>query len=559
MSEHILVAVAWPYANGSLHLGHIAGAYLPADIFARFHRTIGNNVLMVSGSDSHGTPITLRADQENITPGEVVARYHADFQKSWEGLGISWDLFTTTDTENHSQWAQAFFTRFLEKGYLYEATSKLPYSPTQNRYLPDRYVVGTCPNCSFDKARGDQCDNCGRTLDPQELIDPKSSIDGSTPEFVERSHYMFRLSNFQEPLQEWLKDKDFWRSNVLNFTNGFLAQGLNDRAITRDLEWGVPVPVEGWEDRRIYVWFEAVIGYLSASVQWAQEIADDPEAWRPWWSEGAKPYYFIGKDNIPFHTIIWPAMLMAYDEGFPLPYDVPSNDFLNLEAGQFSTSRNWAVWVPDYLSRYDPDPLRYVLSATMPETSDSEFTWRDFARRNNTELVGNYGNLVHRTLTFLQRNFDGISPDAEPDDLGRELLVKAEAALQTASDQLTACHFRAALNAAMGLAQEGNRYLDERAPWRMIKEDRQGTEQTLVTMLSVISTLKTLFYPFLPYSSQKLHELLGFSGDIQEVGWQTVAPTSGTRLPTPVALFTKLDEEQVVADEAARLEQATSA
>jgi methionyl-tRNA synthetase len=561
MSEHILVAVAWPYANGSLHLGQIAGAYLPADIFARFHRALGNHVLMVSGSDSHGTPITLRADQEGITPAEVVARYHADFQESWKGLGISWDLFTSTETENHREIAQSFFRRLLEKGYLYEATSLLAYSPTQQRYLPDRYITGTCPYCAFDKARGDQCDNCGKPLDPQELIDPRSTLDGAPPEFRERSHYMLRLSAFQERLQEWLKDKDFWRANVLNFTTAFLGQeqGLRDRAITRDLQWGVPVPVEGWEDRRIYVWFEAVIGYLSASVQWAKEIADDPEAWRPWWSEGVKSYYFIGKDNIPFHTIIWPAMLMGYGDGLPLPHDVPANEFLNLEGSQFSTSRDWAVWVPDYLSRYAPDPLRYVLSATMPETSDSEFTWRDFARRNNTELVGTYGNLVHRMLTFLQRNFDGVVPDAEPDDRGRELLARAEVALNEASRHLSACHFRAALQTAMGLAQEGNRYLDERAPWRTIKEDRAETERTMVTVMSVIATLKTLFYPFLPFSAQELHGLLGFTGDVQDTGWRTITPPAGARLPEPAPLFTKYDEDELVAQETARLSQTASA
>ena len=553
MTESIFIGVAWPYANGSLHLGHIAGAYLPADIFARYHRTMGNRVLMVSGSDQHGTAITLRAERDGTTPSAVASENHAEFLESWKGLGISWDLFTSTGTANHRSWAQSFFTRLLDAGLLYQATAELPFSPTLGRYLPDRYVVGGCPHCGFDNARGDQCDHCGRPLDPKDLINPKSSIDGSTPEFRDRIHYMLRLTAFLEPLQAWLKDKGYWRPNVINFTNGFLANGLKDRAITRDLDWGVPVPVEGWDDRRIYVWFEAVIGYLSASVEWASAEGRDPEAWRAWWGPDSKAYYFIGKDNIPFHTIIWPAMLMGYGEGLALPHDVPANEFLNLEGKQFSTSRNWAVWVPDYLSRYPVDPLRYVLAATMPETSDSEFRWSEYVRRNNNELVGTYGNLVHRMLTFLQRNFDGVVPAADPDERGRELLLKAEQALVFASTHLAACSFRLALGVAMGLAQDGNRYLDERAPWRTVKVDREDTARTMSTILSVIATLKTLFYPFLPFSSQDLHGFLGFSGDVQDVGWRTVPPTAGDKLPVPSPLFLKMDENEVVERETSRL------
>ena len=553
MSDNILIAVAWPYANGDLHLGHIAGAYLPADIFARFHRMKGNNVLMVSGSDAHGTPITLRAESEGVSPREIHDRFHKGFLESWEGLGISWDLFTTTETENHYRISQDFFTRFYEKGLLYETDSEVPYSPTQNRYLPDRYINGTCPHCSYDSARGDQCDSCGRTLDPRELIDPRSSLDGGTPEFRTRTHFMMKFSEYGDSLKEWLKDKTHWRPQVLNFTNGFLTQGLKDRAYTRDLDWGVPVPLDGWEDRRIYVWFEAVIGYLSASVEWAKEIRGDPEAWRAWWGTEAKPYYFIGKDNITFHTIIWPAMLMAYGDGLALPEDVPANEFLNLEGYQLSTSRNWAVWVPEYLANYDPDALRYVLSASMPETSDSEFTWPDYIRRVNNELVGTYGNLVHRTLTFLQRFFDGVVPDAQPDEAGARLLTRVNESLEQAAAEIAASRFRAGLGVAMSLAQEGNRYLDDRAPWRTVREDRDETARTLVTILGIISGLKTLLAPYLPFSSQRLHEMLGLSGNVQDAGWTATGPTAGTTLPQPQALFAKLDEEQVLAREMANL------
>ena len=553
MPQPILVAVAWPYANGPLHLGHIAGAYLPADIFARFHRLQGNDVLMVSGSDAHGTPIMLRADREGVTPRQVHDRFHEGFLESWKGLGISWDLFTTTETENHHRIAQDFFTRFHEKGLLYETVSEVPYSPSQNRYLPDRYVVGECPNCGFDGARGDQCDSCGRTLDPQELINPRSSIDGGTPEFRTRTHFMMRFSQFEDRLKEWLSDKTNWRPQVLNFTNGFLDQGLRDRAYTRDLDWGIPVPLEGWEDRRIYVWFEAVIGYLSASVEWATEIKKDPEAWRAWWGPDAKAYYFIGKDNITFHTIIWPAMLMAYDDGLALPDAVPANEFLNLEGYQLSTSRNWAVWVPEYLANYDPDALRYVLSAIMPETSDSEFTWPEYVRRVNSELVGTYGNLVHRSLTFMQRFSEGVVPDAQPDEAGEALLVKVDEALSEAAEHLSACRFRAALGVAMGLAQAGNRYLDDRAPWRTIRDDRDETARTLVAIIGVITGLKTLLAPFLPFSSQRLHEMLGLPGSVEDAGWTAKPPAPGAQLPAPTALFTKLDEEQVLAREMANL------
>ena len=555
MTDHILVAVAWPYANGPLHLGHIAGAYLPADIFARYNRIIGNKVLMVSGSDSHGTPITIRADAENTTPEKIFSRYHKDFQESWEGLNISWDLFTTTDTENHHEVTQRIFTNLLDNDFLYEAKADLPYSVKEKRYLPDRYIVGTCPNCDSENARGDQCEECGRTLDPQDLINPRSTTDGSIPEFRERSHFMFRLSKFEDTLKEWLEDKKFWRPNVLNQTTGLLEQGLKDRAITRDLSWGIQVPVDGWEDRRIYVWFEAVIGYLSASIEWAKEVAKDPDQWKNWWNEESKSYYFIGKDNIPFHTIIWPAMLLAYEEGLPLPHNVPSNEFLNLESGQFSTSRNWAVWVSDYLSRYEADPLRYVLSATMPETSDSEFTWRDFVRRNNNELVGTYGNLVHRTLTFLQNNFDGTVPEVELQKPSNDLIDDANKALLTSGQYLSECNFRASLKTAMDLCQQGNRYLDDREPWKAIKTDRNHAAETMFTMLHIISTLKILFYPFLPESSQKLHGYLGETGLVESNGWKSNPLIAGNKLPKPEPLFQKLDEEKVVSDETERMKK----
>jgi methionyl-tRNA synthetase len=551
LPENILVAVAWPYANGPLHLGHIAGAYLPADIFARYHRLKGNNVLMVSGSDEHGTPITLRAEQEGVSPAEVATKYHREFLKSWQQLGISFDLFTTTDTANHADVTHDIFLRLLEKGYIYQDSMPQAYCPNCQRSLPDRYVEGTCPNCHFNAARGDQCDQCGRTLNPSDLIDVRCRTCSATPRFENSEHFFLKLSAFEKALQKWVGDKTHWRQNVQNFTLGFLEGGLKDRAITRDIEWGVSVPLPGFEKKRIYVWFEAVIGYLSASQEWAK-MQGKEDGWKPFWTGENKSFYFIGKDNIPFHTIIWPAMLMGYG-GLSLPYDVPANEFLTVEGKKLSTSRNWAVWLPDYLQRYDPDPLRYYLSISMPETGDMDFSWHEFQRKNNDELVATYGNLVHRVLSFTNRNFDASVPDpGEPDEVSKNLLQKARNTLDEVDRQLYRCHFKEALKAAMALAQDVNRYLDDTAPWKMIKQDRQAAGRSVYTAIGAIAALKTMLYPFLPFTSQKLHEYLGFAGDIREAGWNLQLPPAGQKLPQPQALFTKL-EDKIVEEEMARL------
>lgn len=545
MTENIFVAVAWPYANGHLHLGHIAGCYLPADIFARYHRIVGNNVLMVSGSDCHGTPVTLRAESEGKSPYEVAQKYHSSFVDSWNGLGIGFDLFTTTMTENHRLTTQEIFTTLYSKGYIYSDKMKVAYSPNFDRFLPDRYVTGTCPHCSNLGARGDQCDECGQTLDPVELINPVYFNDGKEYliEIRDEEHLFLRLSAFENDLLNWIHDKDYWRSNVRNFTKGFLEGGLKDRAITRDIDWGVPVPLDGYEKKRIYVWFEAVIGYLSASKEWAQKKGT-PDAWRVFWEDPSTlPYYFIGKDNIPFHTIIWPAIIRGFGD-FNLPYDVPANEFLSLEGKQLSTSRNWAVWVPDYLEKFSPDPLRYVLASNMPEHGDADFSWREFVRRNNDELVATYGNLVNRVLNMLQRSFGGIVPDYQDNDHeGNEIRILADQTLKKVGENINNCHFREALNqGAMGLASRTNKYLEQKAPWKTAKTDIDATAVTLTNALYVLATLKTVMYPFLPFSSRKLHELLGFQDNMEENGWKINCPKPGTKLPIPVPLFDKLDE-----------------
>jgi methionyl-tRNA synthetase len=561
LSERIFIGVAWPYANGPLHLGHLAGCYLPADIFARYHRLKGNEVLMVSGSDSHGTPITIRAEREGVTPQEVLDRYHAEFLESWRRLGVSFDLFTTTHTQNHQQVVHDIFRVLLDRGYIYTAGMLLAYCGSNNRYLPDRYVEGICPHCNFLRARGDQCDNCGRTLDPKDLRQPRCVLCGNAPEFRESEHFFLKLSAFQQPLLEWVRQQAHWRPNVLNFSRRYLEDGLKDRAISRDLSWGVPLPMDGYEDKRIYVWFEAVIGYLSAAIEWAQHSGSS-DRWEDFWRDpNTRSYYFIGKDNIPFHTIIWPAMLMGYG-GLNLPYDVPANEFLSLEGDKFSTSRNWAVWLPDYLARYDPDPLRYLLSINMPEYGDTDFTWTDFVRRNNEELVATYGNLVNRVLAFTYRNFQARVPTPGPlSELDQRMFLTARTAMENVDHSLYQCRFKAAIGQAFSLAQEANRYLDTRAPWKSIKTDQRDAATALWVAIRVINCLKVVLAPFLPFSSQKLHEYLGFDGRVEDGRWDfnqvMESIQAGQLLRRPRPLYTKLDP-QVAEDETQRLRMPVS-
>ena len=551
MSERIFIGVAWPYANGPLHLGHVAGAYLPADIFARYHRLKGNKVLMVSGSDQHGAPITIRAEQESTTPQEIVDKYHHQFIDCWKKLGISFDLFTTTGTPNHTQITHDIFLTLLDRGYIYKDKMLQAYCPKCQRFLPDRYLEGSCPHCGFTKARGDECDECGKPLNPGELKDLRCYLCSTPPRSESSEHFFLRLSSFQDKLAAWIKKQTHWRRNVLSTTWKFLNEGLRDRAITRDLDWGVTVPQSGFERKRIYVWFEAVIGYLSASKEWAKLHGDDT-AWQAFWHDGAKSFYFIGKDNIFFHTIVWPAMLMGYGS-LNLPYDVPANEFLTIEGRKLSTSRSWAIWLDDYLERYDPDALRYTLAMNMPEAGDSNFSWREFLRRNNNELVAKYGNLAHRVLTFAYSNFDGAVPaPGELDERSQGLLHEAKVTLDAVDKLLYRCEFKGAIKEAMSLAQETNRYLDEQAPWKTIKTERETSAKSVYTVLSVLAALKTIFYPFLPFSSERLHSLLGFNGSVNEAGWKVQFLPPGQKLRQPQPLFVKLDDD-VVAKESSRL------
>ncbi len=527
MPERIFIGVAWPYANGPLHLGHIAGAYLPADIFARYHRIKGNEVIMVSGSDTHGAPITLQADKEGVSPKELFERYHRLYLQVWQQFGISFDLYTHTDTENHHRISQKVFSGLKERGYLIKQKQLQMYSEASQRFLPDRYVIGTCPHCGYERARGDQCERCGALLEPTQLLNPKTLLDGKTPVLRETEHLFLNLPAFEERLKEYVAAHEpVWRPNVYRFTRNYLERGLHARPITRDLDWGIPVPMEGFEGKVIYVWFEAVIGYLSATVEWAQLQRDEGrgtgDEWKAfWYNPSTRSYYFIGKDNIPFHTLIWPAELMGIErledagaeKTFVLPYDVPANEFLNLEGDKFSTSRNWAVWAHDVVARYNPDTFRYYLTAIAPETADTEFTWADFVRRNNDELVGWWGNLVHRALTFTARNFDGKVPEPMGlTDRDRSVLGEAERMLDAVGQLLSECKFKRALWEAMEFSRALNRYWDEQQPWQTVKNDKARTGSVCYVTLRCIDTLKVALTPFLPFTCQRLHHMLGYEG-----------------------------------------------
>jgi len=548
MSNPVLVAVAWPYASGSRHLGHLAGAYLPADIFARQQRIIGNEVLMVSGSDVHGTPITVRADAEGVTPQDIVNRYHEEFLSQWEELGIDWDLYTTTGTPNHAEVTQAMFMAQLENGFIDRRTTNQLFDPEAKRFLPDRYVEGSCPHCGYNEARGDQCDQCGKTYDATDLIEPRSKLSEATPEARETEHFYFRYSDFNNQLGEFLEQKEGWRNHVLNFAKGWLTdEGLLDRAITRDLDWGVELPVEDLgEGKRIYVWYDAVIGYLSASQEWAS-TTDDKEKWRHWWhNDNARHVYFIGKDNIPFHALFWPAQLMATKqaiggEALHLPDDIPANQYVTFKGGKASASRGVGLTIAEGLEKYQPDALRYALAANFPEQADTEISEEEIVRRINDELVSNWGNLVNRVLSMAHKNCDQMIPS--PSDITEDdqlLLDQVDESIRVSSEQFDQVELRAALRTAMESAQATNRYLNATEPWKVLKVDKQRGSTILFVALSAINGIRIMFQPFLPFSSQTLDSMLGGS-----VGWERQELQPGSPLPKPAPLFRKVETDEI--------------
>ena len=536
-STPILVAVAWPYASGSRHLGHLAGAYLPADVFARYQRLMGNRVLMVSGSDVHGTPITVRADAEGVTPSEIADKYHAEFVKDWERLDISWDCYTSTGTNNHKEVVQELFMTLLNKGHIDKRTSEQYFDQEVNRFLPDRYIEGSCPHCEYLEARGDQCENCGRTLDPQELVNPRSKISGSEPELRSTEHFYLRLSDFEDSLEQWLSTRQGWRKHVLNFSKGWIEEGLQDRAITRDLDWGIEIPVDDLgEGKRIYVWFEAVVGYLSAAKEWAAKQGE-PESWKDWWeNDEAQSFYFIGKDNIPFHTIIWPGMLIG-NGGLNLPTDVPANQYVTFKGGKASASRGVGLTIGEGLDMFEPDALRYALAANLPEQSDTDISIEEIVRRINEELVATWGNLVNRVLSMVNKTCEGQAPPSgDKKDEDNKVLAEVDSMLLKASHQLEKVEIRAALRSAMDGAAAVNAYLNATEPWRVAKEDHDRATTILSTALEAINGVRVALAPYLPFSTTKLEEILGPISS-----WQRTPVAAGTPIPKPTPLFAKIE------------------
>ena len=538
MSKNILVAVAWPYASGSRHLGHIGGAYLPADIFARYHRVVGNNVLMVSGSDVHGTPITVRADAEGVEPIDIVNKYHNEFLGYWEKLGISWDNYTTTMTDTHIEVVHDIFNKLLEKGFIDKQKSLQAYDPGENKFLPDRYVEGTCPYCSYSEARGDQCDSCSKTLDPEELINPISKVSGNKAEFKETEHFFLKLSLLEDQLASWLDEKEGWRPHVINWAKSFVKDGLQDRAITRDLDWGIEIPVDDLgSGKKIYVWFEAVIGYLSASKEWAKNNGNEKE-WAEWWNnESAETYYFIGKDNVPFHAVIWPSILLAY-EGLNLPTNVPANQYILVKGEKASASRGVGKTLQEYLDEWNPDALRYALASALPEQSDTEISEDEMIRRNNEELVAAWGNLVQRVFTQIQNNFSKISEIDETVEVDKKLLKEMSESYDIVGQLIEKVELKAALQESMRYVSKVNGYLNETEPWKVIKEDEKRAARILYTALEAIDSCANLLYPFMPSTSDLVRSAIPRE---TENLWGLNKIKTGVELKEIGLLFNKFD------------------
>ena len=528
MTKSVLTAVAWPYANGPRHIGHVAGFGVPSDVFARYQRMTGANVLMVSGTDEHGTPLLVQAEKEGLTVQELADRYNRQIVHDLAGLGLSYDLFTRTTTRNHYAVVQELFRGLHDNGYMVKETTMGAISPSTGRTLPDRYIEGTCPICGADGARGDQCDNCGNQLDPADLINPVSKINGETPQFVETEHFLLDLPALADALSAWLKERQDWRPNVLKFSLNLL-EDIRPRAMTRDIDWGVPIPIEGWQDnnaKKLYVWFDAVVGYLSASIEWAYRIGE-PEAWRTFWTNpDAVSYYFMGKDNITFHSQIWPAELLGYrGEGsrggtvgqlgsLELPTEVVSSEYLTMSGSKFSSSKGVVIYVKDFLEEFGADPLRYFIAVAGPENNDTDFTWDEFVRRINNELANGWGNLVNRTVSMAHKNFGEVPTPGELGDADQAILDLASRTFDEAGDALNHSRFKQGITKIMHVVGEANAYIAEQEPWKLAKDEtqRERLATVLWTALQVVSDCNTMLTPFLPHTAQAVHETLGRDG-----------------------------------------------
>ncbi|MCC6399068.1 MAG: methionine--tRNA ligase [Bacteroidetes bacterium] len=568
-AERILVTAALPYANGPIHLGHLAGAYLPADIYVRYQRLKARDIIFMCGSDEHGVPITITADKEGVRPQVVVDRYHEANKQAFSRFGMSFDNYSRTSLPLHHVTAQEFFKDFHARGILTERKELQFYDGEAKKFLPDRYVEGTCPVCANTEARGDQCEKCGTYLSPQQLVNPRSKISGAVPEVRETSHWYFPLGTYQKRLEAYIHDRDArdgWKENVLNYTRGWFKEGLQDRAVTRDLDWGVPVPLKGYETKVIYVWFDAVLGYISSTREWAQQKGT-PDAWRRYWLDKNTKYVaFIGKDNVVFHTIVFPAMLMAWNdahtEQYVLPDNVPANEFLNFEGQKFSKSRGWGIDVDEFLSRFPADPLRYYLCTSLPEYRDSDFTWKEFQAKNNNELADIFGNFVNRTLAFCARTYAGVLPARESlNERDNAILDLAGRTPVKAGEYMEGYHFRDGVGEVMNLARAANKYFNDSEPWKTSKSDPARCGTTINICTQVVRTLAILMSPVVPAACEHLWGMLGLTGKAAGQSWDSAGMPAlpvGHKLGTPAILVAKIEDE-AIERELKRLGQAEEA
>ncbi|RKY89749.1 methionine--tRNA ligase [candidate division KSB1 bacterium] len=547
--EKIIVTSALPYANGPIHLGHLAGAYLPADIFVRYKRLRGADIIYICGTDEHGVPITIEAEKKGISPKDIVDKYYKIHKESFEKFGIKFDNFSRTTLKIHYETSQDFFLKLYEKGFLKKKRTKQLYCPKCKRFLADRFVEGICPYCKKKGARGDQCENCGKWLEQTKILEPKCKICLTTPIIKETYHWYIPLGNFQEKIKNWILSKKGWRENVINFCLGWFNEGLEDRAVTRDLEWGVPVPLEEAKGKVLYVWFDAPIGYISSTKEWAIKNGT-PDRWKEYWKNpDAKLYHFIGKDNIVFHAIFFPIMLMGYGE-FNLPDNVIANEFLNLEGQKISTSRNFAVWLDDYLSKFPPDPLRYALTTILPETRDTDFSWKYFQERNNSELADILGNFINRTLSFVKVNYDGVVPlPGEFNENDREILDRIYTFLDNSGRMIENFEFRKAILEVMNIARLANKYFNDEQPWKTIKGNPERCRTTIYLCLEITRVLALAIYSFMPFSSGKILKMLNLDKWKDKLNWTEFLNEKlrgGHKLGEPFILFKKIEDKDII-------------
>ncbi len=538
----ILVTSALPYANGDIHLGHLAGAYLPADIYVRYQRLKRRDVIYICGTDEHGVPVTISAEKQGKAPREIVDRYYKSISKSFSDFGMTFDNFSRTSLPVHHRLAQDFFSRIYEKGFIYPKEIEQFYCDECRRFLPDRYIVGKCPKCGNDGARGDQCEACGHWLEPFELIDPRCGICGKTPRKTRTKHWYFKLSEFQDKLNAWISSRKDWKETVLSFVHGWLREGLQDRPITRDLAWGVPVPLDEARGKVLYVWFDAPIGYISSTIEWSQKQGK-PDRWKDYWlDQNTRLVHFIGKDNIVFHALIWPAMLMAYGD-YVLPADIPANQFLNLEGGKFSTSKDYAIWLPDYLKDFKADSLRYALTRNAPEARDTDFTWRDFQVWHNNELADILGNFVNRTITFVKKYYGSAVPEASSfSERDNRILDMLKNAPVTVGSRIEKFEFKNGLQEVMKIAQEGNRYFDYEEPWSTRKKDPVACAKTINVCMRIVTALSALVDPFLPFTAKRMKEMI----QITPEGWDDIAQAKyAEKVGETSILFNKIGDDVI--------------